>query len=126
MAAVKQKRALQKWFLRMSATKRCRAKSAQVQERYAARMRRSVFEAMRTRKSVNDTMAVVASNLERNLRTKVLIESWKSIKSYALSKNQATAVFRRRGAFDVASMLNLRRTKLLRVYFNRYKLRLDD
>ena len=50
-------------------------------------------------------MALVTSNLEASMRTKILNDALKNIKSFARSKKQATMVFKRQAAFDVMSAL---------------------
>jgi len=50
-------------------------------------------------------MALVTSNLEASMRTKILNDALKNIKSFARSKKQATMVFKRQAAFDVISAL---------------------
>ena len=71
-------------------------------------------------------MSLVVSNFERSMRIKLLTDTWKNIQSFSRSKNLATTQNRRRAVLDVASMLSQRHIKLLRIYFSRYKLTLDD
>jgi hypothetical protein len=56
-------------------------------------------------KNVNNTMAVVVSNLENFMRTKILDDSLKNIVSFAKSKKLATTNLKRRAVFDVYSAL---------------------
>jgi hypothetical protein len=58
------------------------------------------------KKAVNNTMAIVLSNFERFYRTKILDDSFKDIKSFALSKKLATSILKRRALFDMYSFLN--------------------
>jgi hypothetical protein len=51
-------------------------------------------------------MAIVLSNFERFYRTKILDDSFKDIKSFALSKKLATSILKRRALFDMYSFLN--------------------
>ena len=76
-------------------------------------MKRTIFEVFQVKKSINHTMALVTSNLEASMRTKILIGALKDIKSFARSKKQATMVFKRRAAFDVMSTLTSRNEYLL-------------
>lgn len=66
-------------------------------------------------------MALVFSNFERFMRTKICGDSFKSIKSFYVSKEKAVGVRKLRSTRDVLSSLSLRHEKLCRVYFNRYK-----
>lgn len=71
-------------------------------------------------------MAIVMGNLENFMRTKMLDDSFKDIKSYSLSKKMATKVFKRRAAFDIESILSQRHEKITRMYFGRYRFKVSD
>ena len=105
-ASIKQKRALQKWFLRTRVTLRFRTKNVQFIQRQEFRLKRMIFDALIFKKSVNNTMAKVMGNLENFMRTKMLDDSMKNIYSFALSKKIATNTFKRRATFDILSFLS--------------------
>jgi len=71
-------------------------------------------------------MATVMHNLENFMRTKILDDSFKDIKSFYLSKKLATDVFKRRATFDVMSFLSERHIRKSRIYFNKYKFKVTD
>ena len=64
-----------------------------------------VFEMFQFKKGVNNTMAATMGNFEKFLRTKILDDSLKNIKSFYLSKKLATNTFKRRATFDAYSIL---------------------
>jgi len=66
-------------------------------------------------------MAIVLGNLENFMRTKILDDSFKDVKSFYLSKKLATSVFKRRASFDIMSILSERHVRKSRIYFNKYK-----
>ena len=63
-------------------------------------------------------MAFTLGNLERFMRTKMLNDSFKDVRSYALSKKMATRILKRRAAFDAYSFLCQRHEKVLRCKFS--------
>lgn len=125
-AALKRKKYLQKWMLRIKETKRFRIKWQQFHENYRIRMKIKVFEVFQFKKSVNNTMAICMSNFERMMRTKMMDDAFKDVKSFYLSKKYATAVFTERATLDIESLLRQRHFKIYRRYFNRYKFAVTD
>ena len=89
-------------------------------------MKRTIFEVFIVKKSINNTMAIVMSNLERFMRTKLMGDAYKDIKSYAWSKRLATGVFQRRAAYDIMAILSQRHEKMTRRYFARYRFKVSD
>ena len=71
-------------------------------------------------------MAVVMGNLENFMRTKILDDSFKDVKSFYLSKKLATDVFKRRASYDIMSILPERHFVKSRIYFNKYKFKVSD
>lgn len=84
-------------------------------------MKQAVFSVFQFKKSVNNVMAISLSNLERFMRTKMLDDSFKDVKSFALSKKLATSILKRRATFDIYSFLNQRHEKVLRRRFGQYR-----
>lgn len=119
--SIKQKRSLQKWYMRVVETKRIRTKWQQLEERKEVRIKRMIFEVFQFKKNVNNTMGVVMGNFEKFMRTKILDDSFKNVKSFYLSKKMATDTLKRRSTFDALSFLCQRHEKILRMFFNRYK-----
>ena len=64
-----------------------------------------IFEALKWKKAINNDMAKVMGNLEYFMRTKMLDDSFKDIKSFYLSKKLATNRFKRRATYDMYSFL---------------------
>ena len=60
------------------------------------------------------------------MRTKILDDAFKDIKSFYKSKKLATSILKRRAALDVVSILTQRHETKLRMYFMRYKTRVSD
>lgn len=108
LASVKQKRALQKWYMRVQETQRIRARWNQLQDHYRIRMKAKVWEVLQFKQSVNYTMAITLSNLEYALRTRSLDYGFKSVVSYSTSKGLSTTKLKRRAAYDVMSQLTMR------------------
>jgi len=96
LGVVKQKRALQKWFLRVQETKRIRCKWAQFHSNYRVRMKYKVWEVLKWKQAVNYDMAKVVGHLEYFMRTKMMDDAFKDIKSYYKSKKLATKALKRR------------------------------
>ena len=65
-------------------------------------------------------------NLENFMRTKILDDSFKDIKSFYLSKKLATNRFKRRASYDIMSILSERHIRKSRIYFNKYKFKVSD
>lgn len=126
LAVVKRKRYLQKWFLRTKVTQRFRCKWAQFKRRQAFRLKLKVWEVFQFKQNVNNTMAVVVSNLENFMRTKILDDSLKNIVSFAKSKKLATSVFKRRATLDIYSMLCQRHIKVMRRRFHQLKFKVTN
>lgn len=80
-------------------------------------MKQAVFSVFQFKKNVNNTMAITLSNFERFMRTKMLDDSFKDIKSFAYSKKLATNILKRRATFDIYSILCQRNEKVLRRKF---------
>lgn len=59
-------------------------------------------------------------NLEYFMRTKLLDDAFKDIKSFSNSKKMACEMFQRRAAYDMCGFLTQRHYKINRMYFNRY------
>ena len=106
MKTVWRKRALQKWYMRVQETQRMRAKWAQFHENYRIRMKFKVWEVLQFKQNVNNTMARVMGNLEYFMRTKMLDDSFKAVKSFSTSKKLATAILKRRAAYDACGFLS--------------------
>lgn len=68
-------------------------------------MKQAVFSVFQFKKSVNNTMAITLSNFERFMRTKMMDDAFKDVKSFAWSKKLATNILKRRATFDVYSWL---------------------
>jgi len=68
-------------------------------------MKIKVWEVFQFKQSVNYTMARVMGNLETFMRTKILDDSFKDLKSFSKSKKLATTIFKRRASLDVMSLL---------------------
>jgi hypothetical protein len=71
-------------------------------------------------------MVVVLHNLENFMRTKILDDSFKDVKSFYLSKKLATNNFKRRATYDIMSILSERHIRKSRIYFNKYKFKVSD
>ena len=112
--------------MRTLETLRFRFKWAQVIQRREVRVKIMIFEALQWKRAVNKDMAKVMGNLEYFLRTKMLDDSFKDIKSFYLSKKLATNVFKRRATYDMYSFLNQRHEKISRMYFHRFWIRIFD
>lgn len=121
IGVAKQRRALEKWFLRVQETKRIRCKWAQFHANYRIRMKRKVFEVIQWKQAVNYDMAKAVGHLEYFMRTKMQDDAFKDIKSYSRSKKLATSVLKRRAALDTISILTQRHEWMTRAYFGRYK-----
>lgn len=83
-------------------------------------MKQKVWEVLIFKKSVNNTMALTMGNLENFMRTKLLDDAFKDIKSFSNSKKLACSMFKRRAVFDMCGFLTQRHYKINRMYFNRY------
>lgn len=92
--------------MRVKETQRIRKRWAELKTYYSIRMKRTIFEVFIVKKSINNTMAIVMSNLERFMRTKLMGDAYKDVKSYAWSKRLATGVFKRRAAYDIMALLS--------------------
>ena len=125
-AIIKRKKYLQKWMLRVSATKRLRIKRVQFHQHYLIRMKLKVWEVLLFKKSVNNTMALCLSNFERMMRTKMMSDAFKDVKSFYMSKKHATGVFTKRSTLDALSILCQRHEKISRMYFNRHRHAVTD
>jgi RecG-like helicase len=66
-------------------------------------------------------MAITLSNFERFMRTKILDDAYKDIKSFAWSKKLATTILKRRATYDVCSWLCQRHEKVMRRKFCQYR-----
>lgn len=106
--------------MRTQETLRFRFKWAQVIERREIRVKKMIFEGLQWKRAINKDMAKVVGNLEYFMRTKMLDDSFKDIKSFYLSKKLATDRFKRRACYDIYSFLNQRHEKISRMYFHRY------
>jgi hypothetical protein len=71
-------------------------------------------------------MAYSVSQLEKFMRSKMMIDAFKDITSFYLSKKYATNVFKKRSTLDSTSLLYQRNELILRKYFYKYKCRLND
>jgi hypothetical protein len=84
-------------------------------------MKLAVFSVFQFKKNVNNTMAITLGNFERFMRTKILDDSFKDVKSFALSKKLATNILKRRATFDIYSFLSQRHEKVMRRKFGQYR-----
>ena len=80
-----------------------------------------IFEALQFKRATNFDMAKVMGNFERFMRTKIMGDAFKDVKSFYLSKKLATNTLKRRATYDAYSFLCQRHEKILRMYFHRYK-----
>lgn len=119
----KKRKTLQRWWLRVRQTKRFREKLIEIQENYDFRMKQKIFEVLQWKKAVNNDMANVMGYLEYFMRTKMLDDAFKDIKSFSTSKKMATTVFKRRASYDIFSLLCKRHELVSRKYFFRYRLK---
>lgn len=85
-----------------------------------------VWQLLLWKKAVNNDMVFRLGQLETLLRTKLLNDGLKDIKSFATSKNVAVTKFKRRSTFDAKSFLTQRHFKVMRAWFGRYKARVFD
>ena len=113
-------------FLRIKETKKIRDRWAKFHDQYKIRIKRAIFEAFQWKKAVNNNMAIVMGNLENFMRTKILDDSFKDVKSFYLSKKLATNRFKRRASYDIMSILSERHIRKSRIYFNKYKFKVSD
>jgi len=60
------------------------------------------------------------------MRSKMMIDGFKDVLSFYLSKKYATRVFKKRSTLDSTSLMCQRNELVLRKYFYRYKCRLSD
>lgn len=79
-----------------------------------------MWEVLQFKKSVNNTMALSMGNLEYFMRTKLLDDAFKDIKSFSNSKQLACKVFKRRATDDICSLLTQRHHKVMRMYLKLY------
>lgn len=112
--------------MRTQETLRFRFKWAENIKRRELRIKIMIFEALQWKKAVNKDMAKVMGNLEYMMRTKMLDDSFKDVKSFYLSKKLATNIFKRRATYDCYSFLCQRHEKISRMYFHRFWHRIFD
>ena len=122
----KKRKALQRFYLRVKQTKRFREKWLEIQENYDFRMKQKIFEVLQWKKAVNNDMANVMGHLEYFMRTKLLDDAFKDIKSFSNSKKLATTAFKRRATWDIFSLLSKRHELVTRRYFNKYRHKVID
>lgn len=71
-------------------------------------------------------MANVVGHLEYFMRTKLLDDAFKDIKSFSNSKKLATDAFKKRATWDIFSLLYNRHEKVSRRYFSKYRNKVFD
>lgn len=103
-----------------------RAAWAKIKVNYKFRMKVTIFEALQCKKMINNDMANVVGHLEYFMRTKMLDDSFKAVKSFSTSKKKATRQFKLRATQDVLSILTQRHCKVLRKYYNKYRFKVFE
>ena len=89
-------------------------------------MKIKIMEVLQWKKAINNDMANTLGHLEYFMRTKLLDDAFKDIKSFSTSKKLATSVFKRRATLDICSVLCQRHEKICRMYFGRYRKKVYD
>ena len=89
-------------------------------------MKTKIFEVLQFKKNVNNTMAISLHNFENFMRTKLVGDAFKDIKSFSKSKKLACICFKKRATLDIVSILTLRHEKVTRKYFGRYWFRIHN
>ena len=121
LMAARFKRAVQKWKLRIETTKRIRNNFKVMRANKAFRVKRRVVEALRVRHEIRYDVVNTISNLEKMMRDKAYIESFRILRSFATSKALVSGKSKNKATVDVGSILTQLHEKRLRKYFGRFR-----
>ena len=107
--------------MRAETTKRIRNNLKVTKANHSFRMKQAIFDAIRVRREIHLDLGRTLGNLERLFRTKQYMASFKTIKSFSVSKKLKNEESRQQGIHDFRSLLLQYHEKTLRNYFGRYR-----
>lgn len=110
-----------KWRARTETTKRVRFNFETMKSNKSLRLKRMVWKGILGRRSITTRLSTTISNLEKLFRDKMYMETFKTVKTYAVSQKLVHRNQKSKAKDDIASMLTQAYLKRLRVYFGRYR-----